>query len=214
MKSFRIINVLVLIAVLVLVGIVSAQAAFAASATNQNSNLVVGSFTATGSSKSISIGWTPKVVVLSSPSTTNPVIIKWNSSMTAGYGMKTLYTASTASTVVSLATVSCIRSYAGAAPMSALTGTVTITSGSALLTGSGTAFTTELAVGDIVSISGQSFQIAYISSSTSAVATTLATSTATVTKFYSESGRSPGFTIGADTDLNISGDTVYYEAYR
>lgn len=63
----------------------------------------------------------------------------------------------------------------------AIAGTVATTSGSAILTGTGTSFTTDLAVGDsIVLGSGRAFFVSSIQSNTSLTMTEIATSTASV----------------------------------
>lgn len=110
-------------------------------------NIAVGSVSATGAAINISLGWTPKYVIVSNPATTSPTKMEWWTGMAAASGLRSVASATTAGgattvPIVSRVTVSGISSYAG---------------------------------------------------TTSAA---------------------KGFTIGADTSLNISGDTLYYEAVR
>lgn len=106
-----------------------------------------------------------------------------------------------------------ISEYAGASPNTRLTGTVTMTLASKTLTGSSTLFLTELKVGDLVLIAGQTFTVASIASNTSATMVEAASpAIAALSLAVRKNGREAGFTIGADLDINVSGETVYYHA--
>ena len=106
-----------------------------------------------------------------------------------------------------------ISEYAGEAPNVRLTGTVTMTLASKTLTGSSTLFLTELKVGDELLIAGQTFTVASIASATAATMNEAASpAIAALTLATRKNGRQAGFTIGADLDINVSGETVFYHA--
>jgi len=67
-----------------------------------------------------------------------------------------------------------------------LTGTVSLQAGSTLLTGSGTAFTTELAVGTDIWINNRIYRIDSITSDTSAVLSAAASASATSASAWKE----------------------------
>lgn len=108
--------------------------------------LATGTATATGAAINVSLGWTPRDVVVTNVTGTNLVQVYWQTGMAAASCLKTAGTTTTVGSndamVISLPTVSCISTYAGS----------------------------------------------------------------------STAGK--GFTIGADTDLNISGDTLRWRALR
>ena len=105
-----------------------------------NTDFATGSLTSAGTSVNVSIGWTPRYVIVSK--VTNTLATgEWQTGMAAASCLKTL-DSDTAGSIITLPTVSCISTYAG---------------------------------------------------STSAA---------------------PGFTLGADTNLNVNGDTVRWRAWR
>ena len=137
---------LAIMAVLVAVCLVS-LAFGASSSTTTTGDVAVGSVTGTGANINVSIGFTPRYVVVTNPTTTSPVRAEWFSGMTSG---------------------SCLKSVASG------------TSGS--------------------NVSG----VAIVTNPTNTCIGTYAGST-TAAK---------GFTIQADSNLNISGNTLYYRAER
>lgn len=90
---------------------------------------------------------------------------------------------------------------------SALTGTVTLTNGSTSVTGSGTAFTTELAVGDYVYLNAQKTQLGKVASIGSNTALTLTanyggtTGSGAASKILNEAA--------SQTDLQASSNKLY-----
>jgi len=107
----------------------------------QVTSLATGTVTGTAANINVSLGFTPRYVIVSNPSTTTVVKVEWSKGMAAASCTKFLDSA-TAGSIISKITVSCISEYAGS------------------------------------------------------------TTTA------------PGFRIGTDSDLNISGDTLHYRAWR
>ena len=103
-------------------------------------DMATGTVTGTGAAINVSLGWTPRVVLISNPSTTNPTVVYWHTSMGSAKGLKTVVTGTTPAV-----------SYLSSLGVSSYTGSTT-------------------------------------------------------------AGK--GFTIGADTDLNITGDTLMYEAHK
>lgn len=106
-----------------------------------------------------------------------------------------------------------ITPFAGEAPFTKLTGTVAATSGSATLTGTNTSFLTELKVGDTIKLyDGQELVVSAIASATSLTVSTAATASVATNVAIRKDGRKAGFTIGADADINVSGETIVYMA--
>ena len=107
----------------------------------------------------------------------------------------------------------------GSGSSGGLTGTGSITSGESTLTGSGTAFTTELSSGASISLGGQTFIVSSISSDTSLTTTSAATATvsgaslsepASNLEYYDVKLLRPSATdYDVDGDMNIS--TLSYE---
>lgn len=140
-KNHKIILAVLLIALIV------AGVAFATTSTTCSGDACFGSTTATGAAINISLGWSPKYVIVSNPATTSPASLEWSTGM---------------------ASASALRSVA---------------SGTA---GAGTA---GVPIVTRVTVSGISL--------------------------YSGGTTTPkGFTIGADTSVNINGNTLYYRAFR
>lgn len=107
-----------------------------------------------------------------------------------------------------------ITEFAGSSPPATLAGTSSVDAASGVVTGIGTAFTSEVAVDDMIDVGGVQRIVLSIASDTSLTVTenfSAAQSGATVLNL---SGAGEGFTIGADTDLNVSGETIKYIAYR
>lgn len=125
---------------LIIVTVVSV--AFATSSVNCSGDMCVGSTTATGAAINVSLGWTPKYVIVSNPATTVPANMEWSTGMAAASALRTVASGTNSEAIMSRVTVSGISVYSG--------GTTT----------------------------------------------------------------PKGFTIGADTVVNISGDTLYYRAFR
>lgn len=108
-----------------------------------------------------------------------------------------------------------ISEFAGSVAGMKLTGTVAATSGSATLTGTNTLFLTELKVGDTMKLyDGQEVIVSAIASATSLTITEAATASVTTAPACRLAGRSAGFLIGADADVNASGETIMYMASR
>lgn len=108
-----------------------------------------------------------------------------------------------------------ISEFAGSLAGAQLTGTIAATQGSATLAGTNTLFLTELADDDIVKLSdGQELTVSAIASATSLTASAAATDSVATTPSTRISGKKEGFTLGAEADLNVSGETIYYIAVR
>lgn len=107
-----------------------------------------------------------------------------------------------------------ITVYSGEAPPVTLTGTCAVADGSAVVTGTSTLFTTELSEGDMIDIGGIQRIVLAIASATSLTVTEDYSAAQSGATGMNLSGSGEGFTIGADTDLNVSGETMSYTAYR
>jgi len=108
-----------------------------------------------------------------------------------------------------------ISEFPGSVAGAQLTGTVAATLASATLTGTNTLFLTELVVGDVVKLAdGQELTVTAIASATSLTVSTAATTSVATKPANRLSGKVAGFTLGADTDLNVSGETIAYMAIR
>jgi len=107
-----------------------------------------------------------------------------------------------------------ISQYAGVSVPATLTGTGSVTAGSAVVTGSSTLFTTELSEGDLISIGNVQRTVLSIASTTSLTVTEDYSAAQSGVTIYDMEGKAQGFTIGADTDINVSGETILYKATR
>lgn len=108
-----------------------------------------------------------------------------------------------------------ISEFEGSVAGMQLTGTVAATAGSATLTGTNTLFLTELKVGDVVKLAdGQELTVTAIASATSLTVAVAASAAVTTAPAHRLAGRAAGFTLGAETDLNVAAETVFYQAVR
>lgn len=172
-------------------------------------NMKFGTVEGTGAAINVQLGWVPDFVLCvnrDDAGTVYPVMI-WFRQMTDGHALKFSTSAHT------FVTSNGISEYAGAASAS-LTGTVAVTAGANTVTGTSSAFLTEVKKGDIIRVTdtGESRLVRDVLSDTSLTVfddwdTTDASSAAT-----NETGAKAGFTIGADSDMNADGETIFYMA--
>jgi len=106
-----------------------------------------------------------------------------------------------------------ITLYAGRNAGAAVTGTVTVTAASATITGSGTNFVGELAVGDKVTVNGETVSILSITSSTVATADKPFVAAAAAVSLYDVLGKGEGVTLGTDI-CDTAADVVRVVAFR
>ncbi|MFA5377961.1 MAG: hypothetical protein WC455_19580 [Dehalococcoidia bacterium] len=106
-----------------------------------------------------------------------------------------------------------ITLYAGRAAGAAVTGTVTVTADSPTITGSGTNFIGELAVGDKVTVNGETVSILSITSTTVATADKPFAAAAAAVHLFDMAGKGPGVTLGTDI-CDTAADVVYWLALR
>lgn len=156
----------------------------------------------------ISLGWVPRWIRV------------WNVNNLAAYEHFHAMSAGTsldvgnhADTQVSLNAAGSITEYAGRTAGAAVTGTVTVTASSATVTGSGTNFVGELAVGDKIVVNSETRTILSISSSTVATVSTPFVAAASAVPLYDVAGKSPGFTLGTDI-CDTAADVVHWVALR
>ncbi len=184
-------------------------------------NIVTGTVTATGAAMNIPLGFKPKKVEIHNATT--GIGLLWTDTMAAAAGVKTLQ-AGTRSFITSNG----ISQYAGAVAPAALTGTLSLTVGSAAVIGSGTKFLSEVRVGDIIAVPGvgapkigsttlsadQAYiKVIAIASDTALTAQAVADYAASGKAAFNTSGITEGFTIGTDS-VNVSTNVLHYVAYR
>jgi hypothetical protein len=142
--------------------------------------------------------------------------------MSAGKGLKTLQ-AGTRSFLASGG----ISQLVGSPGPIALTGTLSVTAGSAAITGAGTRFTSEVKVGDILAVPGVGttgiggsattdqmyIKVIAIASDTALNAQVVSDYTASGKSAFNTSGIADGFTIGIDS-INTATNVLHYVAYR
>lgn len=179
-----------------------------------DAKIKVGTLSGTGAAMNIECGFIPryvKIINMNDAGALDPPTMEWIYGMAAATGVKLVGTTTAYSQLGSNG----ITAWAGAEPMAALSaGTVATTAGSAAITGSGTKFLTDLRVGDTIKsdFNGETLQIMAIASDTAATATAVAENTASGKTFKRVNGRSAGFTLGADADVNASGEAFFFMA--
>jgi len=154
------------------------------------------------------LGWTPRYV--RAYNVNNLTAYEYFDGMTAG---TSLDNGNHADTQNSVNAADSISTYAGRAAGASVTGTVTVTADSATITGSGTNFVGELAVGDKVTVNGEVREILSITSSTVAAATEPFVAAAAGVALYDMAGKGPGVTLGTDI-CDTAADVVRWVAFR
>lgn len=183
-------------------------------------NAKIGSVEGTGAVLNVECGFIPSYVKILNIDDAGSLFssLEWFQGMATASGLKTKSIAddgTTANKSSELITSNGISEFAGSVAGAQLTGTVAATAGSATLSGTNTLFLTELAVGDVVKLAdGQEMTVTAISSATSLTASAIATASVTTKPATRVSGKKAGFTLGAETDLNASGETIKYIAIR
>ncbi len=183
-------------------------------------NIVTGTLTATGAAMNVVLGFKPKHVLIINETT--QITLEWTDTMVAGKGLKTVQ-AGTNSFVASGG----ISQYAGVAAPAALSGTVAVSVGSAVVTGSSSKFLSEVKVGDTIAIPGIGIAgIGGVASPDTAygkvVTITSDTSLTCQVNFdyagsgkaaFNTSGIGEGFSLGTDS-INTSTNVLHYVASR
>jgi len=154
------------------------------------------------------LGWTPRYVRVWNVN--NLASYEYFSGMDAG---TSLDNGNHADTQNSVNAAGSITLYAGRAAGAAVTGTVTVTAASATITGSGTNFVGELAVGDKVTVNGETVGILSITSSTVATADKPFVGAAAGVSLFDMAGKGPGVTLGTDI-CDTAADVVRWVAFR
>ena len=160
------------------------------------------------SAMNVVLGWQPRYV--RAYNVNNLASYEYFSGMDAG---TSLDNGNDADTQWSVNAAGSISLYAGRAAGASVTGTVSVTADVATITGSGTNFIGELAVGDKVTINGEVREILSITSTTVATATTPFVATASAVLLYDMAGKGEGFTLGTDI-CDTAADVVRWVAFR
>lgn len=177
----------------------------------------VGSLVGTGEIIDVECGFVPTYVKVFNPNDAGslwPSIERWNG-MAAASGCKCLKQIDSGSTGLSsqaYVTSNGISDFAGEAPGKTLVGTHAITVNLKALTGTSSKYLRDLRVGDTITLNGNNYTIAAITSNTAATIVENAVATETAAIMTRKMGRAAGFTFGLDTDLNVSGEAVFYVA--
>ena len=179
--------------------------------TNKTNNMATGTVEGTGSAININCGFKPTAVKVINAD--GKAILDWTTEMGAAYGVKTV-DSGTGTTDISLITSGGITQLEAAPGPVSLTGTGSVTAGDTTLTGSGSAFTTQLQKGDIVNVNGQTRKVQDITSDTVLNVDLPFDTTVSGKTMKNMSGTTQGFTIGADSDVNASAETIYWMAFR
>jgi hypothetical protein len=188
-------------------------------------NIKTGYVTGTGEIINVEVGFLPNYVKLMNLDDAGSLYptLEYFYGIGEGYGWKTKSIVDNGTTTNKSSekiTSNGISRFAGEAPGKQLTGTIAITAASAALTGTSTEFLTELKVGDIVRVQNlttgayEEMEILSIASKTAATATKVASQSITTGNPIRVTGRSPGFVIGKDADMNASGEKIFYLAAK
>lgn len=185
-------------------------------------NVFTGSVEGTGATINVELGFKPKYIKVFNYDDAGSLYptVEWWDGMTAAYGLKNIRQAvdeggtATYSVVNELITSGGLSQYSGSPPPVALTGTCAVSVGSAVVTGTSTAFTSELSEGDLVGIGGITRKVLSIASATSLTVTEDYSAAQSGVTGYDITGKELGFTISTDSDLNVSGETIFYLAVR
>jgi len=154
------------------------------------------------------LGWQPRYV--RAYNVNNLVAYEYFAGMAAG---KSLDNANDSDTQNSLNAAGSITLYAGRAAGAAVSGTVSVTAASSVVTGSSTNFVGELAVGDKVVVNGETRSVVSITSSTSMVVDKAYAASAATVALFDVAGKGPGVTLGTDI-CDTAADVVYWLAIR
>lgn len=156
----------------------------------------------------IVLGWQPRYI--RAYNVNNLVSYEFFYGMTAG---TSLDNGNHADTQWSVNAADSISLYAGRTAGAAVTGTVSVTATSATVTGSGTNFVGELAVGDKIVINGENRTVVSITDSTHLVADQAFDATASTQSLFDVYGKGEGFTLGTDI-CDTAADVVRWVAFR
>jgi hypothetical protein len=179
----------------------------------------IGSFVGTGAILNVDLGFVPAYVELFNPNDAGslmPSLTRF-SGMAAASGFKTKSITDNATTTNKSSeyiTANGLSDFLGELPGKALVGTIAVTAGLKALVGTSTLFLTDLRVGDVVTLGGNQYTIAGVTTATAATIVEVAVKTETVGLMTRVTGRAAGFTLGAETDLNVSGEAVFYAASK
>jgi hypothetical protein len=179
-----------------------------------------GTIEGTGVALQVEVGFKPSYVKVLNYDDAGSLYstLEWCSPMPAASGLKTksiVDSGTTAGKSSELITSAGITQFAGEAPGKVLTGTLAATAADATISGTNTLFTTELKIGDVVKLfDGQEVTVLSITSATAFEATAAATASVTTNLATRITDRKEGFLIGAEGDINVSAETIYYLAIR
>jgi hypothetical protein len=185
-----------------------------------NNDIKVGTVEGTGAIIQVELGFVPTYVKLFNIDDAGTLwpSLEWLKGMAAASGIKCQKQIDSGTTGLSsqaYVTSNGISEFAGSVAGYQLTGTIAASALSATLTGTNTLFLTELKVGDTVKLwDGQELVVSAIASATSLTVLTAAAASVTTNKANRLAGRTPGFLIGADGDINVSAETIVYMAAR
>ena len=169
-----------------------------------NNNIASGTFTGTTAAMNVEVGFTPsRVEIVNANSGATGV---WFASMPDAYAL-------IADTDNALTTSACITPWDGDTPYTTITGTYSITTATAAVTGSGTKFLTQLRVGDEILSNGIVYSVAAIASDTALTLDRNVGTTVSGGAVVRVTGRGPGFTLGTNATLN-SAHVLYWAAFR
>lgn len=179
----------------------------------------VGGYTGTGVLQYIPLGYKPKYVKVYNNNDAGALwaTMEWWEGMAAASALKGIAVAGPdAGATKSQAKVTSngISQWNGIAPGAALSlGTGAVTAGSAVVTGSSTQFLNgEVAVGDLINVAGQTRKVVSIASATSLTCDAAFDVSGSGGTILNMSGKPAGFAIGADADINASGEAGFYIA--
>lgn len=173
-------------------------------------NVKVGTLTIVDDANAINVpvGFAPSYIkVLNS---TDAKLYEFFAGMTDAYAFKSI---SHADTQFSVITSNGITPYDGRAIGASISGTAAVTADSTAVTGTSTNFVGELAVGDLITINGESRKVSSITSATALVVDEAYDETASGATIYDMTGKSEGFTLGTDITDDDS-DVLYWIAIR
>ena len=173
----------------------------------------LGTFTGTGQIINVEVGFIPRFLAAFNYNDAGAVypLNLWFQVMPAASACKI-------TTATARITTLGFSEFAGEAPNKTLSQTATMSAAATTFTASAATIITELKAGDVIRVGAgtamEEFTVVSVSGATVTVNVAATVAKSAGSPIVLGTGRQPGFVIGADTDMNVSGEVGYYLALR
>lgn len=178
-----------------------------------------GAVTATGEIINVECGFVPSYVKVYNNNDADSLwpTLEWWSGMADATALKSLTVIDSGTTgFASQAKITTlgITPFQGEVPGAVMVGTIACTAGLKALVGTSTKFLKDLRVNDVITVGGNQYTVAGVTTNTAATVVEAIVKTETVGILNRVSGRSAGFSIGIDTDVNVTTEGLLYIAMK